>query len=41
MSEVSVGNDLLPHAEMFAQVAQVPQHLPRRLRRSRKFRRIY
>ena len=36
MSEVSVGNDLSPHAETFAQAAQVPQHLPRRLRDSRK-----
>ena len=41
MSEVSVGNDLLPHADTFAQVAQVPPHLPRRLRKLRKFRGIF
>ena len=29
-------NDLLPHAETFAQVAQVPRHLLRRLRKLRK-----
>ena len=33
-------NDLFPHAETFAQVVEVPRHLPRRLRKPRKFRRI-
>ena len=28
-------NDLFPHAETFAQVVEVPRHLPRRLRRLR------
>ena len=37
MSEVSVGNDLSPHAETFAQAAQVLRHLPRRLRKLRKY----
>ena len=41
MSEVSVGNDLSLHAETLAQVAQVPRHLPRRLRKLRKYRCIY
>ena len=34
-------NDLFPHAETFAQVVEVPRHLPRRLRKPRKFRGIY
>ena len=36
MSEVSVGNDLSPHAETFAQAARGSRHLPKRLRDSRK-----
>ena len=40
MTEVSVGNDLSLHAETFAQAAQVLRHLPRRLRRLRKYRGI-
>ena len=34
-------NDLLPHAETFAQAAQVPRHLPRRLRESRKRQKVF
>ena len=41
MSEASVGNNLLPHAETFAQAAQVPRHLPRRLRGSRKHQKVF
>ena len=41
VTEASVGNDLSPDAETFAQAAQVPRHLPRRLHRSRKYRGIY
>ena len=54
VTEASVGNDLSPDAETFAQAAlgsaafagtfaqaaQVPRHLPRRLRKLRKFRGI-
>ena len=40
VTEVSVGNDLSLHAETFAQAAQVLRHLPRRLRRLRKYRGI-
>ena len=41
MTEASVGNDLLPHTETFAQAAQVPPHLLSRLRRLRKAPGIY